>query len=65
MFLVLNHYNVWLNEWSDGIAEGTFTKYEILEEFQKHDIKIPESLYKDFCNRIVSKVLARNKKIFS
>lgn len=57
-------WGLWLNEWSDGIAEGSFTKYEILDEFEKHGIKIPESLYKDFCNRIVSKVLKRNDKYF-
>lgn len=57
-------WGLWLNEWADGIAEGSFTKYEILEEFEKNGIKIPESLYKDFCNRIVNKVLQKNQKIF-
>jgi hypothetical protein len=56
-------WGLWLNEWADGIAEGSFTKYEILDEFTKNGIKIPESLYKDFCNRIALKVIQRNKSI--
>lgn len=52
-------WGLFLNEWADGIAEGSFTKYEILEEFNKNGIPIPEPLYNDFCNRIVSKVLSR------
>ena len=49
-------WGLWVNEWSDGIVEGSFTKSEILEEFSKHNITIPESLLKDFENRIINKI---------
>lgn len=57
-------WGLWLNEYSDGIAEGSFTKYEILDEFEKNGIKIPESLYQDFCNRIIFKIKSKNTCIF-
>lgn len=48
-------WGLWLNEWTDGITEGSFTKYEILEEFTKNGIVIPESLLTDFNNRLWKK----------
>ena len=48
-------WGLWKNEWSDGISEGLFTINEILEEFHKHNIKIPDSLFKDFLNTILRK----------
>lgn len=42
--------------WSEGISEGCFTKHEILGEFEKYNIKIPESLLLDFHNQIVKKL---------
>lgn len=45
-------WGLWLNLWSEGIGEGTFTKHEILNEFKKRDIEIPNSFLIDFENRI-------------
>lgn len=54
-------WGLWVNEWSDGISEGLFTKWEILEEFSSRDITIPEPLLKDFENRIINKIKKRLK----
>lgn len=50
-------WGLWVNEWSDGIVEGSFTKREILEDFKKFNISIPDSLLKDFENRICQKLI--------
>ena len=49
-------WGLWVNEWSDGIVEGTFTQKEILQQFEDNGIVIPESLLKDFDNRIINKM---------
>jgi hypothetical protein len=49
-------WGLWKNEWSDGISDGLFTINEILEEFNKYNIKMPESLYQDFLNTIMKKL---------
>ena len=41
-----------INMWSEGIVEGCFLKYEIFKQFEDKKIKIPNSLLKDFNNRI-------------
>lgn len=41
--------------WSDGIAEGNFTKFEILDQFYQKEIIIPEPLLLDFYNTIDKK----------
>lgn len=48
-------WGLWLNEWSAGIAESTFTKFEIIHEFNKLGIKLPTSLNIDFDNTIYRK----------
>lgn len=48
-----------MDEWSNGINEWCFTKKEIIEEFEKKKIKIPEPLLKDFDNRIQMKRIKR------
>jgi len=48
-------WGLFVNEWSDGIVDGLFTKYEILNEFKSRNIQIPESLLNDFENRIYNK----------
>lgn len=48
--------------WSDGIVEWSFTEEEILGEFQKRGIQIPEPLLRDFQNRIDKKKWVRNQK---
>lgn len=56
-------WGLWLNEWTDGIVEGSFTKSEILEEFTKNGITIPESLLNDFNNRLNQKRIKRNERV--
>lgn len=55
-------WGLWINQWSDGISEGSFTKKEILEEFEKRNIEIPEPLLIDFENKIFKKTIERLKK---
>jgi hypothetical protein len=50
---------LWCDQWGDGIAEGTFLKREIMEEFENKGITIPNSLMKDFDDRIYRKVVKR------
>lgn len=45
-------WGLWINQWSEGISEGSFTKNEILNEFEIRNITIPESFRQDFENRI-------------
>lgn len=45
-------WGLWKNQWSEGISDGLFTVSEILEEFEKHHITIPDPLMKDFFNTI-------------
>jgi hypothetical protein len=56
-------WGLWVNQWSDGIVEGTFTKRDILQEFKDKDIKIPESLLIDFENRIYNKMIKKYGKV--
>ena len=55
-------WGLWVDQWSDGIVDWTFTLDEILQEFKNHKIEIPESLMLDFENRIQKKKLIRNDK---
>lgn len=48
--------------WSEGIAEGTFTKYELLQQFTDNNIKIPESLLNDFNNWVWRKRIEYNER---
>ena len=50
-------WGLWVSEWTDGIIEGSFTKREILDEFE--DIDIPENLLKEFNNRIRQKIMKK------
>jgi len=45
-------WGLWVKLWSQGIAEGTFTKYEILNEFRIREIEIPEPMIIEFENSI-------------
>ena len=53
-------WGLWVDQWTEGIVDWTFTKEEILEEFEKLDIEIPESFLKDFNNTIERKKKKRN-----
>ena len=50
-------WGLWVGEWTDGIVEGSFTKHEILNEFE--GINMPENLIKEFNNRIKQKIIKR------
>ena len=52
-----------VNMWAEGIAEGCFTKQEIIQEFVNNKITIPESLFKDFENRIYQKMSKRHEYV--
>jgi len=52
-------WGLWLNEWTDGISEGSFTRDEILGQFDDNGIVIPESLLRDFENRLYQKRVNR------
>lgn len=47
--------------WSEGIGDGDFSREEILEDFNKMNIKIPETLLKDLDNHI-EKRIKNNRK---
>lgn len=49
-------WGLWLDQWTDGIVECSFTRKEILGEFEKRKIEIPESLMIDFENVIYKKI---------
>ena len=55
-------WGLWVDQWSDGIVDWTFTLEEILEEFSSNNIEIPESFLLDFKNRIQKKKEIRNQK---
>lgn len=52
-------WGLWLDQWTDGIIDWTFTREEILEIFENNEIKIPDSFLLDFDNRIERKKLKR------
>lgn len=55
-------WGLWLNTWSEGIVDFSFTKEEIVEEFNKRNIEIPEQLMIDFDNRINQLKIKRNEQ---
>jgi hypothetical protein len=55
-------WGLWVQQWTDGIVDWTFTEEEILGQFYEKDIKIPESFYKDFQNVLEKKKRIRNLK---
>lgn len=57
-------WGLWVQEWSEGIVDCTFTIDEIENEFIKNDIIIPKPLWKDFLNVIDKKKQIRNLKYF-
>lgn len=58
-------WGLWCDQWGDGISEGTFLKREIIEDFTNLGITIPESLMKDFDDRIYRKVKKRMERMNS
>lgn len=53
-------WGLFLDQYTDGIVECSFTKEEILNEFSKNGIKIPEPFLLDFENTIIRKKNKRN-----
>jgi hypothetical protein len=53
-------WGLWVQEWTDGIVDWTFTKEEILSKFD--GIEIPESFMNDFENVLHKKKMIRNQK---
>jgi len=45
-------WGLWKQQWALGIADGTFTKNEILSMFEKNNILIPEAFINEFENII-------------
>lgn len=45
-------WGLWVKLWSEGIAECDFTKEEILLEFEKNNITLPEPMNLEFDNLI-------------
>jgi len=56
-------WGLWVGEWTDGIIEGSFTKHEILNEFD--GINIPENFIIEFNNRLKQKIIKRYEKFKS
>jgi hypothetical protein len=50
-------WGLWLQEWTDGISEGSFSPREILSTFG--NIKIPDPLLTDFYNVLIKKIMTR------
>lgn len=55
-------WGLFLQEWTSAISDWQFTEKEILDEFEKNNIKIPDSFYNDFKNVLEKKKLKRNLK---
>lgn len=54
-------WGLWVSQWSDGIVDWSFTKEEILKEFQIRDIIIPDSLMLEWDKLIKKKKEIRNE----
>ena len=45
-------FGLWVKQWSEGIAECSFTKEEIIQEFTDRNLVIPKGLMKSFDDSI-------------
>lgn len=57
-------WGLFLNEWTDGIVDWTFTLEEIEKVFSDHNIKVPDPLWKDFLNVLERKKRKRNQEYY-
>jgi hypothetical protein len=48
-------WGLWRNQWTDGISEGLFTYSDIMDEFTKRGIEIPEPLILEFNKELYNK----------
>jgi hypothetical protein len=53
-------WGLWVDQWIEGIVDCTFTKEEILNEFYKRGVEIPDSFLTEFKNLIEKKKKIRN-----
>lgn len=53
-------WGLWLDQWTDGIVDWSFTREEILKQFEDNGIVIPESFISDFKNTLFRKKQKRN-----
>lgn len=58
-------WGLWLDQWTDGICDFSFTKEEILEQFNNLGIVVPKPLLKDFDNTLRRKKEKRNLEYLS
>jgi hypothetical protein len=54
-------WGLWVSQWTDGIVDWSFTKEEILKEFELRDIEIPESLMIEWDKLILKRKIIRNE----
>lgn len=55
-------WGLWVDEWSNGIVEWSFTEEEIMDVFHSRNLEIPQSLLREFQNKIDNKKYKRNLK---
>ena len=53
-------WGLWVDQWTEGIVDWTFTKEDILNEFEKLDVEIPDPFLIEFNNTIDRKKKKRN-----
>jgi hypothetical protein len=54
-------WGLWVSQWTEGIVECSFTKEEILKEFESRGIEIPDSLMLEWDKLIVKMKSIRNE----
>ncbi len=54
-------WGLWVSSWTEGIVDWTFTKEEILKEFNIRNIEIPDSLMLEWDKLIQKKKDIRNE----
>jgi len=57
-------WGLWVEQWSQGIVDWSFTKEEILSEFNIHNITIPEPLMLEWDKLIERKKSKRSREYF-
>jgi hypothetical protein len=54
-------WGLWVKQWTEGIIECSFTKEEILKEFESRGIEIPEPLMIEWDKLIIKMKQTRNE----
>lgn len=57
-------WGLWVEQWSQGIVDWSFTKEEILKEFSSRNIEIPEPLMLEWDKLLERKRKQRNQTYF-